>query len=175
MAGTQELKTARLLLRRHVTEDAKPLHERFGCDPAMYEYSGWNPYATPEAAEETVARFIDSYADQRFYGWAIEHEGRLVGTVGAYDYNAERGSVEVGMSIERASWGQGLATEALSAVLRYLVESEGIAEVTAWCAAQNVGSRRALEKAGMRLESVEAGALEVGDSTHDRLNFVLRA
>lgn len=31
------------------------------------------------------------------------------------------------MSIERASWGRGFATEALSAVLSYLAGEEGIA------------------------------------------------
>ena len=140
MPGTVELKTPRLLLRRLVMDDAMPLYQGFGCDPTMYEYSGWNPYATPEAATVTVARFIASYDDPRFYGWAIEHEGRLVGTVGAYDFDASRSSIEVGMSIERASWGRGFATEALTAVLRHLTDVEGIALVTAWCASDNVGS-----------------------------------
>ena len=175
MPGTVELKTPRLVLRRHVMADAMPLYQGFGCDPTMYEYSGWNPYATPEAATVTVARFIASYDDPRFYGWAIEHEGRLVGTVGAYDFDASRSSIEVGMSIERASWGRGFATEALTAVLRYLTDVEGIALVTAWCASDNVGSRRALEKAGMTLAGVEAGALEVGGITFNRLDFEFRA
>lgn len=172
MPGTIELITERLLLRRHIAEDAKPLHKNFGQDEAMYEYSGWNPYATPEMAEETVARFLAAYDDPRTYAWAIEHDGRLVGTIGAYDYDAESSAIEVGMSIERASWGKGFATEALAAVLRYLAEDQGIATVTAWCAADNVGSRRALEKAGMMRASMEKGALEVGGSTFDRLDFV---
>lgn len=58
--GTKELRTSRLLLRRHVMEDAAPLHEGFGTDPAMFEYSGWNPYATLEMAESTVADAIAS-------------------------------------------------------------------------------------------------------------------
>ena len=172
MPGTAELKTARLLLRRHVMEDALPLHEDFGRDEDMFAYSGWNPYATPEMAEQTVARFLASYDDPHTYAWAIEHEGRLVGTIGAYDYDAEAGTIEVGMSIAKPFWGQGFATEALPSVLRYLAECEGIARVTAWCAADNVGSRRALEKAGMVLESTSEGGLKVGDATYDRLDFV---
>ena len=54
MGGTIELITERLP-RRHVMEDARPLHENFGLDEAVSEHSGWNPYATPEAAEEAVA------------------------------------------------------------------------------------------------------------------------
>ena len=63
MAGTISLKTPRLLLRRHVPEDAGLLYQNFGTDAAMYRYSGWNPYATPEQVRETAQRFIDSYAD----------------------------------------------------------------------------------------------------------------
>lgn len=99
MPGTVNLKTERLLLRRHVMKDAAVLHENFGRDAAMYEYSGWNPYATPQMAERTVAEFIASYDDPRTYAWAIEHDGRLVGTIGAYDYDADKNAIEVGMSI----------------------------------------------------------------------------
>ena len=89
MRGTIELRTERLLLRRHHTGDAKILHEEFGCDPKMFEYSGWNPYETAEMAENTVREFIASYDDPRFYGWAIDLNGQLVGTIGAYDYDDE--------------------------------------------------------------------------------------
>ena len=92
MAGTIALQTPRLLLRRHVPEDAGLLYRNFGTDAAMFRYSGWNPYAAPEQARETVQRFIDSYADPRFYGWAIECDGRMIGTIGAYDYNGPRES-----------------------------------------------------------------------------------
>ena len=71
MTGTMEITTERLLLRRYRADDARILHEKFGCDPEMYEYSGWNPYATYEMAEDTVQRFIDSYGNTDFYGWAI--------------------------------------------------------------------------------------------------------
>ncbi len=174
MPGTIEIETPRLLLRCHVMADAAPLHENFGQDPAMYEYSGWNPYATLAEAEQAVSHFIESYRDPRFYGWAITHGGRLVGTVGAYDYDPRNNTVEVGMSIEKPSWGKGFATEALSAVLRYLTDDEGIASVVAWCASNNIGSQRALEKAGMTKVASETGALEIGEATFDKLNYEYR-
>lgn len=104
MNGTCELKTERLLLRRYREEDAEILHKNFGLDPTMYEYSGWNPYETKNMAEETVRRFMVSYEDEDFYGWAITYNEKLIGTIGAYDYDDDRNEIEVGMSIERASW-----------------------------------------------------------------------
>ena len=171
MAGTTSLQTSRLLLRRHVPEDAGLLYWNFGTDAAMFRYPGWNPYAPPEQAKETVQRFIDSYADPRFYGWAIEREGRMIGTIGAYDHDPKKNQIEVGFSVERASWGQGCAAEALRAALEYLTVQEGIARVTAWCASDNIASSRTLEKAGMRLSGIDAGGLEVGGQRYDRLDY----
>ena len=171
MSGTISLQTPRLLLRRHVPEDAGILYRNFGTDAAMFRYSGWNPYATPEQARETVQQFIDSYADPRFYGWAIEYEGRMIGTIGAYDYDQEKSQIEVGFSIERASWGKGYAAEALRAVLEYLTSQEGIARVTAWCASGNIASSRTMEKAGMRLSIIDADGLEVDGQRYDKLVY----
>ncbi len=171
MSGTVELKTERLLLRRHQIKDARVLFEIFGSDPAMFEYSGWNPYQTEAMAEETIASFISSYEDPHFYSWGIEHDGRLIGTVGAYDYDAEQSRIEIGMSIERAEWGHGFAGEALKAVLRYLTVHENIRTVSAWCADANIGSRKALEKAGMRMIRTENSALQIGGQTYDKLVF----
>lgn len=171
--GTTLLKTERLLLRRHVIEDVEPLYQNFGQDPEMFKYSGWNPYATQEAAEETVRQFIDSYENEHFYGWAIEHDGRLIGTVGAYDFEPETGSIEIGCSIERASWNKGFAGEAVKAVTEYLMKQEDISCVKAWCAADNVGSRTIMERAGMKQVNIEKDALEIDGKTYDKLNYEL--
>ena len=122
-------------------------------------------------AMETVESFIKSYDDPRFYGWGIVHKGKLIGTIGAYDYDADRNWIEIGMSIERASWGQGFATEAVTAVLRYLTEHEKIKTVSAWCASDNIGSQRAMEKAGMKTVRSDKGALEINGKTYDKQFF----
>ena len=157
MKGTRELETARLRLRRYRMEDAALLHQYFGTDEKMFEYSGWNPYATREMAESSVREFIDSYEKTSFYGWAIElkkdPEPVYAGTVEAYDYDPA--PVFAGTK----------------AVFDYLTQEEKIPCIKAWCAAPNIGSRKAMEKAGMRLVSTEAGGLQVGGRTYDKLNF----
>ena len=171
--GSAELRTERLVLRRYRPEDADDLYKYLGSDPVMYQYSGWNPYATPEMAKETVQRFIDSYRDEHFYGWIIDSDDVLLGTIGAYDYRD--GRIETGFSIKRACWGRGYAAAALKKVLWYLTENEGIPCVTAWCASENTGSRKVLEKAGMQLVRTEKGGLTVGDRIYDKLFFEYRA
>ena len=171
--GTVELWTERMILRRYRPEDANDLYRYLGTDPAMYEYSGWNPYATPEMARETVLGFIDRYDDEQTYSWVMDIDDVIVGTIGAYDYNDDQ--IEVGFSVVPGWQGRGLATAALKKVLEYLTENEGIPCVTAWCAAENIGSQRVLEKAGMKLVHTEKDGLSVGEKTYDKLTFVYKA
>ena len=171
--GTVELWTENLIMRRYRMEDADELYRCFGTDPEMVRYSGWNPYATPEMSRETVRRFIESYGDEHSYSWVMDVEDIVVGTIGAYDYKDDR--IEVGFSVDRGWQGRGFATQALKKVLEYLLENEGISCVTAWCAAENIGSKKVLEKAGMRLVCTEKGSLTIGGKTYDKLIFEYKA
>ena len=170
--GTAEMWTERLALRRYRPEDAVPLYQYLGTDPEMYKYSGWNPYATPEMAQETVRRFIDSYDDEHVYSWVMDFDDVVIGTIGAYDYEDDQ--IEVGFSVVQRWQGRGYATEALTRVLEYLTENEGISCVTAWCAAENIGSKRVLEKSGMQLVNTEKNGLTVGEKTYDKLIYMFR-
>ena len=164
--GTAELWTDNLILRRYRTEDAEALYEKLGTDPDMARYSGWNPYATLELAQETVRRFMESYEEAHAYSWVMDVDGLVVGTIGAYDYAEDQ--IEVGFSVARAWRGRGFATEALRKVLKYLTENEGISCVTAWCAGENAASRSVMEKAGMHRVRTEKDGLRVGDRVYDR-------
>ncbi len=205
MHGTVELQTENLILRRYRPGDAEDLYRRFGTDPEMVKYSGWNPYATPEMARESVRGFIESYADEHSYSWVMDVDNVVVGTIGAYDYVHDIGTIgaydyeqdvgtigaydyeqdvgtigvydyqndqiEVGFSVDKRWQGRGFATEALKKVLAYLTENEGISRVMAWCAAENIGSQRVLEKTGMRLVRTEKDGLRVGGIVYDKLIY----
>ena len=171
--GTVELWTDQLILRRFRPEDANDLYLSLGTDSALVRYSGWNPYATPEMAKDTVHRFIDSYDDMHACSWVMDVDDVIVGTIGAYDYVDDR--IEVGFSVVPGWQGRGFATEALKKVLEYLTENEGIPCVTAWCASENVGSKRVLEKAGMKLVYEEKDGLPVGDRVYGKLIYEYRS
>ncbi|MBQ9268748.1 MAG: GNAT family N-acetyltransferase [Oscillospiraceae bacterium] len=170
--GTVELWTDRMILRRYRLEDADSLYHYLGTDPSMYKYSGWNPYATLEMAQETVRGFIDRYDDEHVYSWIMDIDDVVVGTIGAYDFKDDQ--IEVGFSIVKGWQGRGLATAALKKVLEYLTGNEGISCVTAWCASENIGSRKVLERAEMKLLRTEKNALAVGDRVYDKLTYEYR-
>lgn len=65
-----------------------------------------------------------------------------------------RGTVaELGWTLDPGHQGEGLGTELAAALLQIAVEDLGLRRVTAECFADNVASRRVMEKIGMRQEA----------------------
>jgi RimJ/RimL family protein N-acetyltransferase len=87
-------------------------------------------------------------ADDSLLKKAIVVDGEVAGNIGSWTAEGKR---EVGYWIDRAFWGRGVATEALSAFLRLEKTRPLYAEV----AKHNVGSIRVLEKCGFKFHSVE--------------------
>ena len=85
--------------------------------------------------------------------------------------NTEKNEIEIGINIERSLWGNGFAAESLTGLLQYFTEHEGIEVITAWCASENTGSMKAMQKAGMTQIAIEKGALEVEGKKFDKLIY----
>jgi RimJ/RimL family protein N-acetyltransferase len=75
---------------------------------------------------------------------AVTRDGQLVGHVAAFDRDGE---LEVTYAVDRAAWGQGVASQALALLLREVTARP----VHARAASDNLGSLRVLEKAGFRI------------------------
>lgn len=56
---------------------------------------------------------------------------------------------EIKYALLQSHWGQGIATEVVLGMLEYGAESFGLTEIIATVDAENLASRRVLEKAGM--------------------------
>ena len=69
---------------------------------------------------------------------------------------------QIGWRLERASWGNGFATEAAGECLRFAFESLALEEVVAFTVPPNRRSRAVMERLGMRRDPL-------GDFDHPRL------
>lgn len=141
-AGT--INTERLAIRQVEVSDAQALHIHIGQDGEMSRYTGWNPYATLESATSKIEHDLTSKGI--VYSWVIEHAGQVVGSIGAYDYDPDANSLEIGYSVFRAWWGRGFATEAVSAVVSHL-SAQGFS-LRAWASDANTPSVRVLQRCG---------------------------
>ena len=88
----------------------------------------------------------------RFF--AIIFDKQLVGNIGIIaKTNIYRKNLEIGFFISEDFWGKGIATRAIKAAASYAFREFNIARVYAEAFSDNTGSRKALEKAGFKLEA----------------------
>jgi [ribosomal protein S5]-alanine N-acetyltransferase len=78
----------------------------------------------------------------------LKTEMLAVGTIGFKNAPAEQKEVEIGYSINASHWGQGLASEAVGALVQWAFATNYATRVTAQTAVNNVASQRVLEKNG---------------------------
>lgn len=149
--GTRPLETPRLLLRRETAGDALAVFGWTG-DPEVPRYMSWEPHGTPaDTLKFLEEQILPRYADPKFYEWGIvwKETGELVGAIGTSRRDPEGPEVHVGYCLSRRFWGKGIATEALSEVLRFLLSEVGYESVLGKHHLDNPRSGRVMEKCGM--------------------------
>jgi [ribosomal protein S5]-alanine N-acetyltransferase len=75
-------------------------------------------------------------------------EGLAVGTIGFKNTPDDQKTVEIGYGINASHWGQGLASEAVGALVHWALTTGYATRVTAQTAVKNIASQRVLEKTG---------------------------
>lgn len=160
------LRTSRLALRRFTAADGGHLLELDG-DPAVMRYLEPRTKSRAEVENDVLPRFLAYYLRYRNLGfWAAETraDGQFVGWFGLRPVvpgsdamvgwpdavPGDTGVVMLGYRLRRAAWGCGFATEGSVALVRRAFAELGVAEIVATTMAVNAGSRRVLEKAGLR-------------------------
>lgn len=150
-----QLETERLILRDFVDDDW-PAVLAYQRDPRYLRYYEWTG-----RAEEDVKRFVRMFVDQqqedpriRFQLAVVRRDnGRLIGNCGVRRDSLDSPEAEIGYELAPDEWGQGFATEAARAIIRFGREELGLRRFTAWTVADNTASIRVLEKVGMTLEN----------------------
>lgn len=154
--GFEELGTARLVVRRFRPADV-PTFAAYRSDPEVARYQSWDvPFS-----EEQAERFVDGLSEDdpdtpgSWFQFAVaEAAGRThVGDVAAYVDADDPRQARVGVTLAADVQGRGYGTEALTALLDYLLVDRGKHRVTADCDARNVASARLLARVGMRREA----------------------
>jgi len=148
------LETRRLILRALRPSDLDDLYE-YASDPEIDHYVPWEHYKNRDEACENLNMFLEQYDKEGFGAWGIEHRAdkKLIGLINTSKPGYNR-RVEVGYTISRAYWGQGLATEALQAAIQFGFEKMELARIEAVVLPENSASARVLEKAGMQFEGL---------------------
>lgn len=145
-----ELETERLCLRLFTPGDASAL-SAITCDPEVMRYIGEGRPISARETAENLESIIRGFRRRGFGRWAVvqKETGRLLGYCG-FSTSIPAAGVELAYMLARPFWGQGLATEAARACLRYAFEELRLDSVSAITRPTNVRSRRVMEHLGMK-------------------------
>ncbi|MCB0063536.1 MAG: GNAT family N-acetyltransferase [Caldilineaceae bacterium] len=150
----QPLTTERLLIRRFLATDL-PALLAIRTDPELRRFQAWD--AMDEAA---IRRFLESMAAAEpgvageWFQFAItlRTSGELIGDCGLHLLAEDPRQAEIGYTLSRQFQGQGLAKEALRAILTYMFQRHQVHRIAAITDVRNRGSIKLLERLNFRRE-----------------------
>ena len=143
------LQTPRLTLRPWRQTDLEDFYEYARVD-GVGQMAGWLPHDSIDVSRTILDSFIKHKKT-----FAIEFEGKVIGSLGVEKYKeeqypelAELEGREIGYVLSKAYWGQGLMPEAVQAVIRYLFDRENLDFLLVGHFEWNRQSARVIEKCG---------------------------
>ncbi len=154
--GTIKIETERLILRRFTIDDADSMFTNWASDNEICKYMRWTRHVNKEETKEKISSWVAFYSKKSFYQWAITLKGNdePIGAIGLFVVNEFDLCGDVGYCISKKSWGQGIATEALRAVLNFAFEIVRFNRIETYHSINNPASGRVMEKSGMIFEGL---------------------
>ena len=146
--------TERLSFRRLTMDDLDDLFALYhALDVRKYYSEGIPNY---EETRHELEWIVDEcYVHYGFGMWATMDKAtrKFIGRCGLCPMDIEgHEEIEVAYMLAKEYWGQGLATEAAQAILKYGFEQAGVSRLICVINPNNIASARVAEKIGMTLE-----------------------
>lgn len=163
-AGTIEIETERLLLRRFQKGDAKAAYHNWTSDPLVTTYLRWPTHANLEVTKQVLADWIASYERPDVYQWAIvlKSKQELIGTIAVVGIQEALSSVHIGYCIGSLWWKQGITKEAFAAIIPFLFHTVGVNRIESQHDPRNPNSGKVMTSCGLQYE----GTLRQADSSN---------
>ncbi len=162
------LRTRRLVLRGVAEGDGPALFELFS-DDAVTAYYAWDTFTDPRQGRELAAATVEQYRQRQALRWGLLPVGtdRIVGTCGYTRWAREHRYAVLGFDLARRYWGQGLMSEAATAVIGYGFEQLDLNRIEATVLAGNLPSIALLTRHGFTLEGRLAQRARHRGTFHD--------
>lgn len=162
-----KIETERLILRHMRPSDARDMYD-YARRPEVTRYLLWSPHEDEEYTRSYLRQVQKCYRQGTFYDFGVElkEDGRFIGTCGFARIDEANSTAEAGYVFNPDYWGRGLATEALRAVIAYGFE-KGYNRIEARFMADNLASRRVMERSGMTFEGILRQTLFVKEGYED--------
>lgn len=159
-----ELVTPRLLLRRMKKTDYHDMYD-YASREDVTAYLTWYPHPNAAYTLRYLSYIATRYRAGEFFDWAIiwRENRKMIGTCGFTAFHYDHNSAEIGYVVHPDYWGQGIAAEAVCAVMREGFYTLNLHRIEAKFMEENERSRRVMEKSGMRFEGFQRDAMFIKD------------
>ena len=150
----QQLKTARLLLRRRDENDGDEVLALRG-NPEIMKYIPRPLVKNKQDALEHIALINEKIDNNSGINWGITIKGtaKIIGIIGHYKIQPENFRSEIGYMILPEHGGKGYSTESVHAVVEYGFKQMNLHSIEAVIDPQNFASERVLQKNGFVKEA----------------------
>ncbi len=147
------IETDRLLLREPTDADVADWVATIWEDSEVMHYMPRSTDAPMVRAQKALSFFTKLREQQQVGAWVVTEKanGRFMGHC-MLAHRETFGEPELGYALGKAFWGQGYATEAARAVVRYGIEQANVARIFAVVFPENQPSWRILKRLGFNYE-----------------------
>jgi ribosomal-protein-alanine N-acetyltransferase len=159
-----ELHTPRLILRSARPDDLEAVHAVLA-DPGATMWWSSPPHETLGQTREWLEAMIANGPDHPDF--VVEWNGRVIGKVGFYVMP------DVGYILHPDVWGQGLASEAVGAVIDHVFSTREVDTLKADVDPENAASIRLLQRLGFVRTGSGERTWNVGGIWKDSLYYAL--
>jgi ribosomal-protein-alanine N-acetyltransferase len=158
MQSIPRLETKRLRLRAIQPADAESVFRVFS-DPQVTQFTDMGRLVDRQQALELISRYTFWFQNDQGVRWGIflKSTEEMIGVCCFDTYLPHYHSANLGYDIASAFWGQGYATEAVSAICNYAFNHGLVSKINRLQAithSDNMASARVLVKAGFQQEGV---------------------
>jgi RimJ/RimL family protein N-acetyltransferase len=106
--------------------------------------------------KHVVKEFVDDCYNSELdflFGIFLRNNMKHIGNIKLGPINTHHNYAEIGLIIgDKDSWGKGLANKAISMVTQFGFSQLKLAKIGAGCYESNIGSKKAFEKSGYKIE-----------------------
>lgn len=170
------LQTERLILEPFKDSDVQDIFN-YASNVEVASTTAWHAHKTLEDSHKYLnwIRSQTCFEDGKIcFVWAIRDRfsNKVIGSIDFKNIYVHSGQFDYALSCEY--WNQGLMTEAAKSIINWAFKTfPRLQRFQAHCMADNIGSRRVMEKAGLEFEGIRLKNVELKGRLIDTAHYAL--
>lgn len=140
--------TARLSVQALKYEDAEEIFYAYASKPVPTRFVSWPTHQSIEDTRSFLRYAVSAWNTGKEYSFSVrmKQDARLIGSIGVINDN---GKLQFGYIFSPTQWGNGFATEVVSAMMNLLIRENGVYRIQTFVDLENVASIKVLKKCGL--------------------------